>query len=556
MHHAIYPIYIEDQDILIRSINELKVLKKNDQETFCRVVSSSDALRMCKAFALDQSEIEEICKLDTSTTQNAELLVGKRYKASELIANNDRMINISGYHRHKSILECEEKEISLEHDAVVKFCTIIGCEKIFIRSGTHVSFQGVVFDGVTLVVEDGATVGLNDVEISGSAEYGCRVNRGGIINHFENVTFLDVVKNFYVEHADRESVGAVLDFDNATKIVEFIESSIVPNITLYTDFIPAHPSVEFKQPVAFYNTSEKPLRFEVKDVNIEKSFRLHGNFYTYGEYNITEISNITISLSHCKGNIHMFDANTINIEKTIFTGDSGSVYFEDSSVFFMESNFENWRKEIIMSGSQITFINSRFEGVSKNLINLETTKYSTEEHVKVSEPLETSVGFVGCKILSSSGFLNSMISMRFVMSSTLISRSAELFHLNDSELLVNDIQVADSKDIFSIAKSSASIQDSTFANGMSQFNISDKCDVTMDNLTFEHMGNWAFSSEDSRIVAKRVNIFHSKNGANLLKGIGEFYHQDCLLSDIKHHNIIVGHGVKLVNLNDFNKESA
>jgi hypothetical protein len=520
---------------------------------FKRVVDSGDAHRMCRAFAMDGGEIQEFCEIDEGILSESSLgsLNGLIYNAGEIFSlYQDSALFISGYHRNKTILKCEHKQINLIQDATIKYCTISGCDTLYVRSGTVATFIGVVFDGVTIVIEDGAIVHFQDVEISGSEDYGCKVEKGGKISSYEKVVFLDVLKNFYIEHADRESVGTVVDFDNSTKIVEFVESSIVPNISLYSDFVPAYPMIEFKQSVVFYNMNSTPLRFDVKKVNIEKNFKLVGEFITLGEYTVSEVSDISIGLSRFEGTLAMFDAIRIIMQDTRFEGEKGLLSLEDSFLTFMGCTFDGWRNKIETSGSQITFMGSLIKGAPESIVELKPSKYSTEEQVKVSEPLEAAVGIVECDIKGSSGFIDSQISLRLVISQTRIFSSSNLFNLNDSEILINEIMIRDSKDVFSMTKSSASIKQSKFYNGMSQFDITDKSDVTMEDLEFEKMGNWAFNMRDSRIIAKRVNILDSENGVSLLRGSGEFYHQDCLFNSIKHHNIIIGHGVVLINLND------
>lgn len=534
----ICPIVIEPRGVVIATPAQLETLRNDDPDLYNAVFYSGDAARLLESFSLPALEVVD------SVKNRQPFLLGKRYSKNDL-----RVENI-GYHRQKTLIDIESGH-TITGSFNASYMTFVGNGELIVGSDATAVFKGCIFDGITLKVLPQASVSLDDVEFSDGGSFGLILENGARVEGYSGVSFLDCRKEIKIALASRQLTGAVMDFDNATAMLEILERCIIEAILLDRDFHPSQRLLELRQPLRFINGAGKRLKFEVKQIQPEKDFILEGAFDLYADVTIQENSGQTVALSNCKGSLKLDDAKDTHIKETDFS--DAKIEMIDASALFVNCTFTG-SDGLLCYSSKAQFYNSKFTGTHK-LIRFE--KYKEDETViRIAEPLPNEIIIEKCAITGSRSMFGESVPFLLHLKELRISQCQSLINLHQCEVHADKIDSANSEHLFALRQCTLTARNGSHINDLSPYHLTERCDANIGFGVIDMARITGVELTDSRVVLTEMRFNACETGIYAHKGHGEIRHLDCVFEGSRVKNIHIEYGNELLNLNDENLEVA
>ena len=219
---TIVPIYIENRDILVITKDDLDLIKKDDekQNIYNRMLMTGDIYNLLYAMAQDkeletlEKEREALLKSHDFTIKSKQYieLIGARYTAEPYVAFEC----LEGYHRQKSVIDFETLTITSDI-ATIRYVTLSAngfLDGVLYCKG-EVAFEGVIFDRISVVIEDGAQVSFIDCHFSGTSKRAAIIQKGqGIIKEIKNIEHESNRFHYDIEHCNINTCGSIIDLSS------------------------------------------------------------------------------------------------------------------------------------------------------------------------------------------------------------------------------------------------------------------------------------------------------------------------------------------------------
>jgi len=536
----ICPIVIEPHGIVVSTLGQLNELQSNAPILYRYVIASGDAKRLYESFALDVDNFEDAIEIMNLNDNEGSQLIGCRYTTKNLSGL------YVGYHRQKSVIEIKG-DMTLSGDLQLSFCTIFGSGTLTVPSGLKATFHGVIFDGITLHLSPGSHVALNSIEFSDCGEFGLKIDSGAKIIQFESVSFMDCHKEIFIERADREHLGCVIDFDSATEIIHALERNIIHEIVLDRDFHPSHHLMELRQSVKFINGAQQHLAFRVPRIIPEKDFILEGVFNCEAEVQIQETSDQEISLSIFAGNLLLDDAKNIVICNSIFGNWTKQLHMIDSEATFKDCEI-NKGVEFVSSGTSLSFENAKFKSCLKPI---KFKEYRPKENeFRISEPLPNSVSFSKVHFKDCTELLGSETPLSLVFNQCNSEHSTDLINANNCNIIVKNMRAVSSERVYRLNRCTLREDHGTYEECNMPFDAGDRSDVEMKSTEIKNADAAGVHMHESKLTLIEVQFIGCKNGIVAEQGEGLILHRDCTFVGTRERNILQGYGNRVLNLKE------
>jgi len=377
---AIVPIHYKNIGLTILNQDELFKLYKEKPSIYNVLYASGDAQRMSFSFSKQLP-----CVNNKSRDYTFENFIGidedplAVNSASNLYSgcyttktrHIDKKIKIFGPHRHKTLIRSEmseKNEIVVAGTLHIKEVSVEDMNFKVIDGG-YLRLESAMLDSVSIAVEEGGSVGVQDVEFSGNNRECIRLYNGAIVRLYDNVRFFDVYKRFYIETLEQEKTGKVVDLLDPIAILDFLESSYVDNIETFCGLDFGEREVELKQDINFLNLSNEEQTIRIKKLIIASNVRFVGNYTTEVNAVVRGTIGLNVRLEKMTGVLHIEDSERLTVESTHIQNRNvlldSPIVISSSSVVFDGCNINNARQTIKISSSHIIYRNAQVHGVAE-----------------------------------------------------------------------------------------------------------------------------------------------------------------------------------------------
>lgn len=523
----IVPINIESEKLLLSNPEQLDELKRERPDLFATIVLSGDAGRLMRSYGktLDSS-IEPI---------ESGLLFGKHdIESAPDVA--------TGYHRQKALLEIADRGAQ-KSNISYRYLTLSGGS---LTVTGEALFEGVVFDGVKLIAAPGARLSLRDCEFGSRKDYAVDLHEGAKVEVYESVRFIDCIKQFRMRLASRETAGCVIDFDDATAILDFLESNLVNAIQIDRDFTPAQTAFELRQPVMFINGANHALRFSAGEMTIEKDLALSGEFVCDTVITIDATERQSLSLSRFCGKLNIVGAETLRLSGCVF--ETSEIFAEDSEVIL---------ENCVLSGSNaITLTDSALsiQGGAIHAFNNGITYKSAdgdETLFKTTQPKPSSLRMSGVSVMDCDSLFTSTVPVTVTIDGNCaFTQCRSPITAKECYIIARDSSSHGCVTLFELSRCTLEATNMSHHDDLLPYRLKERSAA---KLSYCDMKECAEGVMVSKSKLTMIEDTFDACGIPVVteKGDGIIEHLDCVFSNSKLRNFAIEHGNTLTNLKEF-----
>ena len=492
---AIIPIYNECDNILVKNKEEFIKLFKNSKNkvSLNKIIACGDAERLIFGYAdnelLEEIKIEkeniiknemrgfELPGILNFNKENQLLIAGEYYSENKEIYKN---INTRGYHRQKTRF-LTENELKLGGENM-SFSNILFKKKnrgqdvfLFLKKGSKLYLKDVIFDGISIVVEDGSYLNMENVTFKGGTI--ALIQQGHGIIESKNTYFTGIAYEYYFENLSKETAIGIIDFNNEDDIATYIRKSKVDNFFIYSDLdFQDKDILNVKTNINFINGSEdkENIVLNFKKINLSSKISAEDRIIISGEIEIRDSVETEVNIEIFAGRINVFDSK-VRIESNIIPTDRKmGIYSENSELFLVNTILgeENYKSELGMEiiGSKVKIQNTIIEFCNEAILPKKQNE-KDEDHIQLNEENENEISFNGLKINHCE---------------TLMKSEDTLKHLIGKELILEN---------------------------MVEGFLLKKCFIEIENFILKNIQNSPFSLYDSKMyLLGQKNIISNTNG--------------------------------------------
>lgn len=518
----IVPINIEPYGIIVSSPGQLSKIKSDKPELYASLLASGDAGRLCGAFA---EECDEECGAEP------ELLTG---------SHQMRFLEpvVVGLHRQKAVINVGERHIC--DDARFSYVTLCGGELRI--TGTAI-FSGVVFDGVRLIIEAGASASLYDCEFGSRNDCAIEVLQGGRITRFDEVVFVDCRKHILFHYADRSSAGTVIDFDMASSIVDAFEDNIIRTIALDRDFLPPNNEIELRQPTRFLNATENELRFEVKRLQTETDFSLDGDFLCSAEVISESTHGQTLILSRFSGTLSLTGCSDTRLRRTLF--EHARVSAVDSGIRLEECSVEK-DSSFTLTDSAVSINASALYGLRQAF---SFAAVEEADPYKLSEPLQCAFIAEGSNFERCGPLFDTSIPLQISIGKSRFNRCDAPITAANSFVAAHSVESVGCDNLIALEKSTLEASNMEHNGDGAPYILTGLSSAKITHSVFSGCKTGVFMHE-SKVELIEDRFTSCDVAVEAKEGKGIIAHGDCLFEGSIMRNFVIGHGNLLENLKD------
>lgn len=510
---AIVPIFIEDEDIIIRNYNELLAYMNQNKHGYALLHHSGLAQRLCFAFRKDvpnpTEQLQHEAHQDPFTLTNNHHLLALTYQVNAGIVHQP--LQLLGIHRHQTMLEGQGQILLLQKDLELTFTTLSKMH-IVISDGATLALRHTITDRVYITIQNGGKLQFEDVEMTGCHTPAIRVERGGIIEQCQRVVFFDVRHRFYLQYAQQHCIGKILDLSDADAIIEFLEHSVIEHAELIGDFRPSRATARFTQELNFHNPDPAPLRVVFKRVEFAASFKLHGEFITQGDVYSENIEEMELSLGHYEGIMKIHQINDLQIDRTYFQDPTLKIDLFRSHVTLTNSSFNQLDSPITLDQSIFTMKKTSVAN-THNVFSVLQREISSDDYLMDSKQLPTRIEMEECSFHNINQILDSGLVESVHMRKTSFSYTENAFGISAGKLQFEHCPFNRNIDILKIK------------GGLAEFN---DCEVHDDKKALVELGitlqRAILIEGGARVKLNETTLEHFQTGIHVLDGVVETRH--------------------------------
>ncbi len=570
---AIIPVYDEYANVSIKNKKELlDLIKEKNFNDFIltKMIASGDIERLLFGYADDEllkkikEEKEKIINnkkrgfslpgyLDL--TEYEFLLIAGSYHSKTNSIINDTIIH--GYHRQKTRFFVDDKFKIKNGQTTIsnllfKKNTSGNVVCIYIEKDTFLNLTNVIFDGITLVVEDGASLKMENVFFRGG-QIGV-IQKGDSLIESKNVNFIGISYEYYFENLSKETSKGILNFHNRDEIIDFIRKSKVDNLFMYEnidfsekELIPIKTKINIES-----GKNDNSLIF-LKFNKILLSSKLHSgkNIIIEGEIYIKDSVNVDLNLNILFGSIDIIDSKEVVIatnriipfnKKVCLNVENSNILIMDTSIgekeYISEISIEMSSSIIHFKNTAIEYFESAIKKKKKNIENGEIKLYEEQENEIFFEDLKIS----NCnEALKAEGSLKKIIGTNLLLENLFKGMSIKKALINIKEFIIKDIK----KSPFSFHNSKIFLsgENSLVTRIGNAVEIEDNSECEMENIKWVNIKESAAISINNSTLISHHSIFQETLVAIHTFENGLFVNDDNKFEDVN-TPILKEHGSK------------
>lgn len=563
MKRAIIPVNIESMGIKISNQNELFELYKTNREIYNYLRKSGDSQRISFSYSrelpcLNADEESKMCDTEKYLEPNSDpfkytgedtrfILHGLEYMVKQTESLNN--IYIMGMHRHRTLLNCLSNHIKIQSNVTLGYM-LIRDALFHVQNGETLRIESAMLDNTRVRVDKGGILELIDIEFSNVKTECIHLAQGSIVNEYTNVSYFDVHKHFYIEYATKINHSKIINFSSPRDIIDFFETSLVPNIELVDNLMIPNGLIRLKQPINFINESDKEIKVLFKKIEVSSNIFFSGAIVVVAHVDVVDSYNVELSLANFEGSLTIEESRQVLIKNTRFDRFGNEKIFEiySSTVWLEDVSVTNSDKAIRMANSEVTF--------SKNLhaINTSQVCYTQKGEQKddstlvAQELMENKIVIANSK-MEATNFIDSCDVSQFSMFNTDILGSNMPIKLTGcGSATLNKIQALNNNVVGSFTSSRVRADNCAFSNGRSLF-VVDGSDI---ELTNSSVADFEIGVDINSGVFTARHVFFNSNGFGVVgqKEDSVFKHYECSFKGSKERNIHMKYGSTIIDLKE------
>ena len=384
---AIIPVYIESNNLIIKSANDVELIKEEKPKIYNKLILSRELVQFFYGFAMEKEREEAINEYSNliGTVQDDFIddvyinntitdavkrsfveLLPKKYSIKSL----PDKIHFMGYHRQKTVIYLEEDLIIDAQDIKFSYVSFIAERKdlkIIISHNTKVKFSNVIFGECEVIIKDNARCWFSNVSCNGATR--AIVQQGeGRIEETDGVIFNKNKYNYYIENFYSLTMKNI-DRENLSEIENLILYSYIENFFIEKDIdlsgigkLHFINKINFKAiyPHRYYHLT-LPETFISNNIHIDQNIIVKGNIV------IKEVENRVYSLGIIVGGILIDASSNVRIANTCLVGEEDKndylVEIVNSSVVFDKVYAQGEEKVAKALNSNLTVVNSTMNNI-------------------------------------------------------------------------------------------------------------------------------------------------------------------------------------------------